>query len=252
MNAPVQIQRSSAPASAAMTAARSSAEVDAMVKAHAGLVRPLAWKVYARIGHRIEIDDLVQIGRVALVEAAYAFIDYGDERFAAYASMRIRGAMIDELRQTATISRTAIRYRRQFDQVRDRLAADLGRQPCEAEMAAAVDMSVAGFRAAEASTHGIEFAPMEESYSDHNVLFADSETPDAQDALEAARAQRAVAAAVERLPYRERLVLQLFFVEEMSLAEIGKVLDVCGARVCQIKKAAMARLRPQLGGWSVH
>jgi RNA polymerase sigma factor for flagellar operon FliA len=154
------------------------------------------------------------------------------------------------LRRTATISRGAIRYRRQFDAARDALTDRLGRQPCEAEMAQHVEMSVSAYRAVEATTHGIEFAAIDEAYTDHNEWFADRSTPSAYSILEADRAQQAVALAIAKLPHREQLVLQLFFVEELSLADIGKVLDVGGARVCQIKKAALARLRAQLGGWA--
>jgi RNA polymerase sigma factor for flagellar operon FliA len=229
-----------------------SPDVEQIVKSYGMLVRPIARKIFLRTGNHIDIDDLVQIGRVALVECAYAFVDRDRDRFAAYATMRMRGAMIDELRRTATISRGAIRFRRRFDKARNTLAGGLGRQPCTAEMAQQVQMSVPDYSAAEATTHGLEFAPMLESYSDHDQKFADLATPDAHATLEIQRTQGDISTAVGKLSRREQIVLHLFFVEELSLADIGEELEICGARVCQIKKAALARLRPKLGGWVVN
>ena len=229
-----------------------SPSVEGIVKNYGMLVRPIARKIFSRARCHIDIDDLVQIGRVALVECAYAFVDRDRERFVAYATMRMRGAMIDELRRTATISRGAIGLRRRFDKVREVLAGGLGRQPSAAEMALQVGMSVSDYSAAEATTHSLEFAPMLESYSDHDQKFADLTTPDAHATLEIQRTQGDISTAVGKLSRREQIVLHLFFVEELSLADIGEELEICGARVCQIKKAALARLRPKLGGWVVH
>lgn len=85
-------------------------------------------------------------------------------------------------------------------------------------------------------------------YSDHNDWFA-SEEPDAHEILARDRMQKAIAAVVKTLPEREATVLQLYFVEELNLEEIGQVLGVGAARVCQIKKAALDKLRGKLGGW---
>ncbi|HPU15071.1 MAG TPA: sigma-70 family RNA polymerase sigma factor, partial [Polymorphobacter sp.] len=147
-------------------AAKCPAAAEALILAHAPLVRSIAWSILARVGKRIEFDDLVQIGRVALIEAADKFVVRGDAKFAAYAAIRIRGAMFDELRQTATVSRNAIRHRKVFNLARDRLAAKLERQPSDSEMAKQLHMSAAHFQAAEAATHGIAFAPIDDAYSD--------------------------------------------------------------------------------------
>ncbi len=229
----------------------SAPAVDALILAHGPLVRSIAWSVLARVGSRIDLDDLVQIGRVALVEAANVFVARGDAKFTAYAALRVRGAMFDELRHTATVSRGAIRRRRAFDAVRDRLAAKLERRPSDAEMAAQLAMSEAGFQTAEAATHGIAFAPIDDAYSDHDVHFADTATPDAHELLETAGANRALSAAMATLSERHRLILQRCFVEDKSLADVGLELDLTRARICQLKAEALACLRARLAGWSL-
>jgi RNA polymerase sigma factor for flagellar operon FliA len=231
---------------------RCKAEIDLCVLSHNALVKRIAGQVFSRMSRAIEFEDLLQIGRLALVEAAQTYVDHGEAAFASYATLRIRGAMIDALRHAATVTRRAIRQNRQFRDTRKLLAGRLGRDPRETEMAAQLGMTATDYQAIEATLHSAKFVSIDDSYSDHSEWFADHTTPDAYAVVEADMAQAAVAAAVAKLPEREQIVLQLFFVEEMTLGEIGRVLDVSDVRVCQIKRAALALLRRQLRGWSVH
>ena len=231
---------------------QSRAQMAEIVKRNDKLVRRIAWQVCSRSNRRIEVEDLIQIGCVALIESANTFVDRGEAQFSTYATMRVRGAMIDELRRTATISRGAIRLQRDLASTRSKLASDLGRQPDDLEMAQGMKITVLEYHSAEASTHGIEYASIDDAYSDQSEWFVDWSTPDAYSVLEASSAGTAVNAAVETLSEREQLVLRLFFVEERSLGEIGVIMKVGAARVCQIKKAALARMRLQLGGWNSH
>ena len=119
---------------------------DALVRAHMPLVRRIAWHVHARVASAIEIEDLVQIGMVALIEAANGYEDRG-HAFATYAQMRVRGAMIDRLRASAGLCRSALQKRRQLAATRARLEQGLGRHAGDAEMAAALGLDAAGYRA---------------------------------------------------------------------------------------------------------
>jgi RNA polymerase sigma factor for flagellar operon FliA len=220
-----------------------------LISSHTALVRRIAWHVHARVSTAIDIEDLVQIGMIALIEAARSFEDRGHAAFATYASVRVRGAMIDQLRKGATLVRSAIRRKREWGQVRARLEGQLGRQASDEEMAAALALPVADYRAAMAQTHAVQTERLDDVYSDHSDWFA-SDEPDAHEQLEAGDRRRAIAAAIARLPAREAQVLQLYFVEELNLEEIGQVLGVGAARICQIKKAALTRLRGHLAGWT--
>ncbi|WP_416909051.1 MAG: RNA polymerase sigma factor FliA [Polymorphobacter sp.] len=219
-----------------------------LVQGHLGLVRKIAWHVHGRVSSAIDVEDLVQIGMVALIEAARAFEDRGQAAFATYATMRVRGAMIDQLRKGATLVRSAMRRRREWGAVQRRLHGELGRAPDDSEMAAELGITLEAYQAAQASMATTHVENIDDVYSDHNDWFA-SDEPDAHEVLARERMQAAIAAVVKTLPEREAMVLQLYFVEELNLEEIGQVLGVGAARVCQIKKAALDKLRGKLSGW---
>jgi len=211
------------------------------------LVRKIAWHVHGRVSTAIEVEDLLQIGMVALVEAANGFEDRG-LGFAAYAQLRVRGAMIDHLRRQATICRSAMAKRKDLAKVRNRLEQKLGRLPTEAEMSADMGLEPAAYREIADSVEMVQHTSMDEVYSDQSMWFADVEDR-ADDILERESLKAAIARGIGELPEREALVLQLYFVEELNLEEIGHTLDIGAARVCQIKKAALDRLREKLRDW---
>jgi RNA polymerase sigma factor for flagellar operon FliA len=219
-----------------------------LVRAHMPLVRRIAWHVHARVASAIDVEDLAQMGMVALVEAANSFEDRG-HAFATYATLRIRGAMIDHLRRHATICRAAIARRRELAQVRARLESRLGRGASEAEMAEEMGLAAADYREMVDDSQAVHQESIDEVYSDHSMWFADLEEQ-ADETLDRERLQLAVAEAIRSLPERDALVMQLYFVEEMNLEEIGQTLGVGAARVCQIKKAALDRMRLALKEWA--
>jgi len=219
-----------------------------LVRSHMPLVRRIAWHVHARVASAIDVEDLAQTGMVALVEAANGFEDRG-HAFATYATLRIRGAMIDHLRRHATICRAAIQRRRELALVRTRLESRIGRGATEAEMAAEMGLAAADYRTMVDDSQAVQQESIEEVYSDHSMWFANVEER-ADDAIDRERLQGAIAAAISGLPEREAIVLQLYFVEEMNLEEIGQTLGVGPARICQIKKAALDRVRGALGEWA--
>ncbi|CAH0349839.1 FliA/WhiG family RNA polymerase sigma factor [Sphingobium sp. CECT 9361] len=216
-------------------------------KQYMPLVRKIAWHVHGRVSSAIEIEDLLQIGMLSLVEAANSFEDRG-HGFATYAQMRVRGAMIDHLRRHATLCRSAMATRKKLGKARNELEQKLGRLPTEAEMSAHLDMPPADYRIAADSAEMVQHTSIDETYSDQSMWFADVEER-ADEALEREGLKKAIAQGIGKLPQREAMVLQLYFVEEMNLEEIGLTLDIGAARVCQIKKAALDKLRGMLSDW---
>ncbi|MDO6416562.1 FliA/WhiG family RNA polymerase sigma factor [Sphingomonas sp. BIUV-7] len=225
---------------------RRPAKTDAgqLARSHMPLVRKIAWHVHGRVSSAIDIEDLVQIGMVALVEAANGYEDRG-HAFSTYASMRIRGAMIDHLRRHATICRSAMAKRKELGKQTAALESQLGRMPTEAELATAMGLSPSEYRELADSVIQVRQESLDEVYSDQSMWFANVEER-ADDALEREQLGQMLAAHISELPEREALVLQLYFVEEMNLDEIGQVLNVGAARICQIKKAALDKLRNAL------
>lgn len=238
------------PAPAVMTYQKAPARKspEALARTHMPLVRKIAWHVHGRVSTAIDVEDLIQIGMIALVESANGFEDRG-HAFATYASVRIRGAMIDHLRRQATICRSAMARRREFAKARAQLENRLGREASESELAADMGIEPAEFRKLVDDMQSVQQESIDDVYSEHSMWFADVEER-ADQALERQDLQGALAASIGKLPEREAMVLQLYFIEEMNLDEIGLTLGIGAARVCQIKKAALDRVRNELSDWA--
>lgn len=214
-----------------------------LIAGHVYLARRIAWHLHGKVHSQIEVEDLIQIGMVALVEAANAHQQGG--MFAAYAAMRIKGAILDELRRRAAMSRGALRRRRSLINTRAELRAELGREPSDAEAAERLGLDTAEFAALLDEIEGVKYTSIDEVYSDHSMWFAADED-DAFDTAAKAQLAARLAEAIKLLPEREAIVLQLYFVEEMNLVEIGEILGVTAARVSQLKSTALAKVRLQL------
>lgn len=216
-------------------------EPEMLVVAYGQLVRRIAWHVHSRLSTAIEIDDLMQIGLVALVEAANGFEDRGLS-FAPYARTRIKGAMIDALRRDARLSRSGIVNRRKIAGVRGRVEQQLMRRASDTEMAHAMGLCLYEYHVMADAAQAVQQESLDETYSDHDLWFADL-AERADTLLERAQLQEQMVTALQHLSEREQLVLQLYFSEELNLDEIGHTLDIGAARVCQIKRAALDKLR---------
>lgn len=213
---------------------------EALIDEYAPLVRKIAWQVFSRVSRTSDLDDLVQIGLIALIEASRNYEERGFA-FATYASTRIRGAMIDQLRREADVGRSAMVASKRIGAMRAALEQQLLRAPTAAEMAEALEMSPEEYFALERSaTHG-RSTSLDAMVDDGSFLLAD-ERDGADDLCEKDDLLQALSQSIAKLPEREQLVLQLYFFEELNLQEIGLTLDVSAARVCQIKRDAMAMI----------
>jgi RNA polymerase sigma factor FliA len=190
-----------------------------LIEAHSAIVRRTAWHVHSRMSSAIEIEDLIQIGLMALVEAAQNFEDRG-LAFAPYAQTRIRGAMVDALRRDARMGRAGMANRRYLAGIRARLEQEYARKPNDAEMAQAAGLEAGAYHAMVASTVPVGQESIDDSYSDHDMWFADL-ADGADTALEKAQLREALTANLARLSEREAMILQLYFVEELNLDEIA-------------------------------
>lgn len=236
---------------APLTYSRAQRSSEAAIREHLPLVRRLAWYVHGSMSTLVEVEDLVQVGLVALVEAIASFeerspIEQRAVTLRQYLVTRLRGAMIDELRRQATTTRGAMRRRKQYGQAVAALTAQHGRPPEEAMIAQQLGVSIDKLRADYLTAEAIRFDSIDEVYADDLSWFAD-DTPDAFDQLADADQRGALIAAIAQLPEREAQVLQLYYVEELNLEEIGQVFGIGAARVCQIKASAHARLKKALG-----
>lgn len=210
------------------------------------MVRRLAWHVHGSGRAGIEIEDLVQAGLVALTECAQKHSGPTEDGFAAYAKLRVRGAMVDLVRRSTPLSRSASDRRRLLAGSAQALTTTLGRPPSEDELAEAMGMTTAALGELRASSEPMRFEPIDDTYSDSDMAFAD-DRPDSFEIIADEQSRASVVAAIASLPERLQRVIQLYFVEELNLAEIAEVLSVSVPRVHQLKAQALDKLRAALG-----
>jgi RNA polymerase sigma factor for flagellar operon FliA len=220
-------------------------DVEALVRKHLPMVRRVAWHVHGSMSTIIDVEDLVQIGMVALVEAVNSFEDRGQVTFEQYLLTRLRGSMIDELRRQATLTRGAMRRRKAYGEAVSQLTEANGKAPEDSAVAAKLGVSVEKLRTDYATAEAVRFDSIDDVYTDEGPWFM-SEEPSAFDQLADSDQRDALIAAISELPEREQQVIQLYYVEELNLEEIGQVLGVGAARICQIKKSAHDRLKRAL------
>jgi RNA polymerase sigma factor for flagellar operon FliA len=211
------------------------------------MVKRLAWHVNGSGRPGIELADLVQSGMVALTECAQRHFGPTEDGFAAYAKLRVRGAMIDLIRRNVPLSRGISERNRQLQDRRSALRAMLGREPHPDELAEALGISESELATMVDAAQPVRFEPIEEAYADTDLAFADHR-PDSFSLLADNELRESVSRAIGELPERLQLVVQLYFVEELNLAEIAATLQVSVPRVHQLKAQAIDKLREALSG----
>lgn len=222
--------------------AANPAEIAERVRSHMPLVRKIAWQVHGRVRDLFEIEDMIQIGMLALVEASQRFEDTGAATFGSYAAVRIRGVLIDHLRKHLTLTRLGVQQRDQIAAAELAVKANGGDPTDSAAIAAHLGISLAELAAWRDRATAAPDKSLDEIYDDHSIWFVDNRhTPES--GILADQMRQTLVKNLKRLKEREALVLQLYFVEELNLEEIAEVLSVTVGRVSQIKKAALAQLR---------
>lgn len=234
----------SQPATPSPTIAHETQSQTDLVVRHSAMVRQIAWGVFRRASSGVELQDLIQIGLLALIECAADYQDRGF-LFSTYASTRVRGAMLDYLRKLAPLSRSAMANRRVLFATRAKLQQAYMRPPTAQEMAEAMGISVREYHHQIGRILPIEGESIDAIYSDHDHRFTDVK-PAADVVLETEQTCDILHHSLAQLPERDATILRLIFVEEWNLEKIGQTLGIGAARVCQIKKSALQKLRCEL------
>lgn len=205
------------------------------------LVRLHAGRLAMGLPSHVNREDLVQSGVLGLMEALQRFDPSRGVSFETFAGRRIRGAMLDELRRLCWLPRSLVSRMRQLDEAHAALAARLGREPAEEELAAEMGLEPAELRKLTAQVNNCALLSLEEA------LFAIPANPGPEtftlETMAGEEEKERLAAAVEALPERLRLLLSLYYREELTLKEIGMVLGISESRVCQLHARAIAKLR---------
>jgi len=221
------------------------------------LVRRLALQLIAKLPASVELDDLIQVGMIGLLDAASRYQDDRGAKFETYASQRIRGAMLDELRANDWVSRDLRKSSRNVSTAVHAQEQKLGRAPTEGEIAQELKLSLDAYQHLLQEIHGCQLVYYEDfdrgDQENRENNFLDRQSQGGQGLVDEPLTKllkgdfrRLLIEAIERMPERERLLLSLYYEEELNLREIGAVLEVTQSRVCQLHSQAISRLRSSL------
>lgn len=216
---------------------------------HASLVKRIAYHLAARLPTSVDVDDLIQAGTIGLLEASRHFRGDGGASFETFAGIRIRGAMLDELRRSDWAPRSLHRRARDVADVVREIEQQSGREARDTDVARRMGLGLSELHDIQqdaARSQVFSSDALDDPEALHHV--ADETTP--LDHVQQEEFRRELARAVAQLPAREQQVMSLYYEREMNLKEIGAVLEVSESRVCQIHGQALLRLRARLGDWS--
>ncbi|MDQ5887715.1 MAG: RNA polymerase sigma factor FliA [Neisseriaceae bacterium] len=219
----------------------------------APLVKRIAYHFMTRVPASVEVNDLIQVGMMGLMEAAYNYDASHGAQFETYATQRIRGAMLDELRNADWMPRSSRKNLRTIETSIHRLEHELGRTPNEQEIADKLNLPLAEYQKMLDDARGYQLIYYEDYEEEGENDQLDSMKADRSsnpaDILDEQGFRSGLIAAIDTLPEREKLVMALYYEQELNLKEIGEVLSVSESRVCQLHSQAVARLRSKLKDW---
>jgi RNA polymerase sigma factor FliA len=227
---------------------------DVMLKQYSPLVRRLAHQMIAKLPANVEVDDLIQVGMMGLNDALSRFDAAQGVMFETFATQRIRGAMLDELRGNDWMSRGNRRQQRSIESAVRKLEQQFGRAPQESEIAKEMGVSLTEYQEMLGKVRGTQLVYLEDmsgddgsdDYLDRHVADSDANP---MLLLQDQRMREALVEAIKHLPEREQYVMSMYYEHDMNLKEIAAVLGVTESRVCQLHSQSIARLRVKLREW---
>ena len=237
-----------------MYTATGTLDTNARIKNYAPLVRRMAHHLAARLPSSVQIDDIIQAGMIGLMDAAARFEESQGNQFETYATQRIRGAMLDELRSNDWLPRSTRKSLRRIESAMHKLEQRLGRAPSEVELAKELNVPLPEYQSMLQEARGYELLHLEDFGRDDDDDFLERNLPDDREnpfeRYKDARFRAALVEAIEHLPEREKLLMGLYYEQELNFKEIAAVLEVSESRICQLHSQAVARLRTKLKSWT--
>ena len=225
-------------------------ESDQIVK-HASLVKRIAYHLLNRLPPTVQVDDLIQAGMVGLLEASSNFDAEMGASFETFAGIRIRGAMIDEIRRSDWTPRSVHRKYRSVTEAIRKIENETGEDPRDADVAEALGISLSEYHQIlidSSSSRIYSIDSMEEDSQDAAIPSSAEHTPD--EILSHDEYQRQLAEAIRQLPDKEQLVMSLYYDDELNFREIGEILEVTESRICQLHGQALLRIKARMSEWN--
>jgi len=224
----------------------SARETAALVMRHAELLKRIASHLAWRLPASVEVDDLIQGGMLGLLEAAANYSEGRGASFETYAGIRIRGAMLDGLRKLDWAPRSVHRKARAVAKAIREIESEIGREARDVEVAERMGMKLSDYHRIVEDSAGCQISSL--TTEEGEMTLTDSAADPFRDVVDE-DFRAALAEAISNLPERERLVMSLYYDDELNLKEIGAALRVSESRICQIHGQALVRLQARLAGW---
>ena len=224
---------------------------DDLVVQHVPLVKRIAYHLLGKLPDTVLIEDLIQAGMLGLLEAVKNFDPAQGASFETYAGIRIRGAMLDEVRRSDWTPRSVHRKARKVADAIRQIESHTGQDAKDSEVAELLGISMEEYGQILQDSLGCRALSVEELAQEGDHFFQNSEQTHDEplNRLSHEKFNKALAEAIRNLPERERLVVSLYYVDELNLREIGQVLEISESRVSQISSQAILRLRARLADW---
>ena len=218
---------------------------ETLIKSCLNLVKKIAWHYHGRVKNIIEIDDLIQIGMLGLVTAAENFIEKPGVTFSSYARIRIKGEIVDFLRKNSNLCRTTIVNKQKYDKSFEKLQKNLNRDPHDHELIQELDIDINELHKWKEAFAANKLENLDAVYDEFSIWFLSKEN-DPEEKFNELELRNALLKALKKLEKVEALVIQLYYVEELNVYEIAKILELTNGRISQIKSFAIKKLRNEI------
>ncbi len=220
-------------------------DVQGLVKDHINLVKKVSWYLHGRVSSVIDIEDLIQIGMLGLIKAAQNYIPQKDAAFKSYATIRIKGEILDYLRKNSNLDRSTIKMKKVSEKASANLRQKFGREPTNDEIAEDIGISLDKYNEWTNAFEANVIRSLDDSYDEYSQWFV-AKGLNPEESMNDLELRNELKNVLSELEGKEALIIQLYFVEELNIYEIAEVMNVSTGRISQIKTTAIKRIREKL------
>ncbi len=218
---------------------------------HASLVKRIAYHLLNRLPPTVQVDDLIQAGMIGLLEAASNFNSTMGASFETFAGIRIRGAMIDEIRRSDWTPRSVHRKYREVTEAIRKIESETGEDASDTDVANLLGISLSDYHQILIDSSSARIYSIEALEENQEAVLPSSNEYTPEQAFGGVEYQRQLAMAIKNLPEKEQLVMSLYYDDELNFREIGEVLEVSESRICQLHGQALVRIKARMSDWNL-